>query len=121
MSLTLSLLLLSVLAETPPRFMSSWTRGDRLEASDRQKKLGRDDVSRLCSTGCRKLGGVSVCAWRGESRMACAGGLVDSRSDWSATMFWHRAETSSSVRSSVGSCPSARASDASDDLSWVWR
>jgi hypothetical protein len=36
-SLTLSLLLLNVLDETPPLYMISCTLGDMFEASDRQK------------------------------------------------------------------------------------
>ena len=50
-SRTESLLDFSVLAETPPLFKISVTRGDKFDASVRQKNDGSEAVSRACNSG----------------------------------------------------------------------
>lgn len=64
---------------------------------------------------------VAVASESGDSKSGCWGGLMDSRSDSSATMFWHRADISRSVRSRVGRVASEREREASDDFSAVCR
>lgn len=49
------------------------------------------------------------------------GGLMDSRRISNATMFWHRAEISSSVLSRVGRLPKARVRDANEEVMDVRR
>jgi len=111
-SLIRSLLLRSVLALTPPPRTISWIRGDKFDARVRQKKDGRDEVSKLCSSGWRKFGGAVMLA---SSRRMCGGGLIEPSRASRATMFWQRAEISRSVRSKVGKVARARASAGRDE------
>lgn len=64
---TLSLLLLSVLALTPPLFMISVTLRPIADARERQKKEGREGVSRAVRRGVRREVGVDgFCCGSGE-------------------------------------------------------
>lgn len=100
-SLTRSLLLLNVRAETPPRTTISCSLDESEDARERQKYEGRDEVSRATSNGWSKFGGAAGGFSSSSSAFGlgfgiacevlaskgCNGGEMDSKSASKATMF----------------------------------
>src|SRR6266516_743118 len=87
-SLTLSLLLLSARAETPPLTIISCTLVPSCDARDRQKCDGNDAASIERSNGSsRVFGAFSASSSVEAASSGCAGGLIESSSASNATMF----------------------------------
>ena len=114
----------SARAGAPPRARISETRGARADARLRQKKDGSEAVSSEESSGSRKAVADSSAEAEegGSGSWAGCGGMATAPSrTCRATMFWQRAESSRSVRSSVGRAASERERAAREDLSAACR